>query len=55
MACMTSVITTGSVLIVDDETAILEILMRHCRWRGIGVTRLRSGDVAIAMLKDPDV
>jgi len=46
-----SVITTGSVLIVDDETAILEILHETLSLEGYRCNKAASGDVAIAMLK----
>jgi diguanylate cyclase (GGDEF)-like protein len=46
-----SVITTGSVLIVDDETTILEILHETLSLEGYRCDKAASGDVAIAMLK----
>ena len=46
-----SVIETGSVLIVDDETAILEILHETLSLEGYRCDKAASGDVAITMLK----
>jgi len=46
-----SVITTGSVLIVDDETTILEMLHETLSLEGYRCNKAASGDVAIAMLK----
>jgi diguanylate cyclase (GGDEF)-like protein len=46
-----SVISTGSVLIVDDETTILEILHETLSLEGYRCDKAASGDVAIAMLK----
>jgi len=45
------VITTESVLIVDDEASILDILHETLSREGYGCDKAASGDVALAMLK----